>query len=990
MRILCFFLLFFPAILLGQNVKQGWKKDFAPHGTEAFQSAIEATNGYIISVGATSSKTQGGTDGYLRVLDPSTGQVRFDKLYGSKEDDAFYSVAQIYNGQFLLAGTTTTGGKNGKDAWVVVVNDRGDKIKELRFGGSGDDVCRFILSSPDGSALLAGYKNDKKSGDIWLAKMEADTIVWETLLGKDEFDGISGIVRASDGGFVFCGNTAGKAKPGTGYIYVAKIDAQGKSVAGWPKFFGEKGWSEAGGIIATHEGGYAIAGKTNSKGAGEFDVWLLKLSREGFRQWDKTHGGKGEDMAYALVQNEQGYLLGGASNSHLRGARTMEFFAVQTSSGGELTWEEYMGGDKDDAISHLLYLHDEGYLLGGRSGKDPLVQRIAPNQSDRLASAGLRNLESLQTSAIIIRTADGALNPNEQTALSFLITNNSDIDLPDLRVIADKRTDNDHLEAWNTNYFGTLRKGESIMASIPVYGKADLTDGTCELALTLASGEKNLKSINQTITLHELRPAMLGIKGHRFTTSATSDLITLKVDIANDGDESSGPVEVRFSCPAGISVSGERTKILGVVGAYKSREVSFTFTKAQFKEAVAKIICVVVDGGTEQARKTLEWQAGGGKALATGPIMIWTDPAPHENPNNKKVRTNQNQISPKMTVFSHKPLETKNFNIKMGSVEMEGSKFNEEELSAPRTENERYIYSYKVTIPLQQGENHIQVVIDGEVSETLIVVYEPDRANLHLLVIGPKHEDLKFTEKDAADIAAAFQNQGGKNKLFSEVFTYAMHTPEKTSETAIKQVFYDLAYLWDDKQIGVNDVLLVFISSHGKITNNRFKILQTGYDPKYQDITIDFKNNILDVLSPINCKKLIFLDACHSGGAKDGFGAVSKAVVDLANSNPGVSTLSSCSSTEKSYEDPTWGNGAFTKALLEAFGDVQCNDINGAFRADTNEDGIIRLGELYGFLRRRVPELVKQTIPNAPTTQTPFMPESQLDINLPIYYIEKK
>jgi len=989
MRILCFFSLFFPAFLLGQNVSQGWKADFSSHGTEAFQSAIEATNGYIISVGASNLKTQGGSDGYLRVLDPSTGQIRFDKSYGSKEDDAFYSVAQTYNGQFLLAGATTTGGKNGKDAWVVVVNDRGEKIKELRFGGAGNDVCRFILSSPDGSALLAGYKNDQKSGDIWVAKMEADTLVWETLLGKNEFAGISGIVRSSDGGFVFCGNTAGKAPSGTGYVYAAKINAQGKPVAGWPKFFGEKGWSEAGDIIATHEGGYAIAGKTNSRGAGGFDAWLLKLSREGFRQWDKTHGGKGEDMAYTLVQNEQGYLLGGASNSHLRGARTMEFFAVQTSPGGELKWEEFMGGDKDDAISQLLQLHDEGYLMGGRSGKDPMVQRITPNQSDRLASAGLRNLESLQTSAVTIRTADGAVKPNEQTALSFLITNNSDIDLPDLRVIADKRTDNDHLEAWNTNYFGTLRKGESIMASVPVYGKAELTDGACELALTIASGEKNLKSINQTITLHELRPASLVIKGFKFATSATSDAITLKVEIANNGDESSGPAEVRFNCPPGIIASGERTKILGVVGAHKSREVSFIFTKGQFKESVANIICVVLDGGAEKARKTMEWQAGG-KVMATGPIMIWTDPAPHENPNNKKVRTNQSQISPKMTVVSHKPLDTKNFAVKISGVEMEGSKFREEELSAPRLENERYIYTYQITIPLSLGDNQIQLVIDGIDSDMLEVVYEPNRANLHLLVIGPKHEDLKFTEKDAADIAAAFQNQGGQNKLFSEVFTYALHTPEKTNETAIKQAFYDLAYLWEDKQIGVNDVLLIFISSHGKISDNRFKILQTGYNPKYEDITIDFKKNVLEVLSPINCKKLIFLDACHSGGAKDGYGMLSKAVVDLAEAQPGVSTLSSCSSTEKSYEDAKWGNGAFTKAMLEAFGDVQCNDINGAFRADTNEDGIIRLGELYSFLRRRVPELVKQTIPNAPTTQTPFMPESQLDANLPIYFIEKK
>ena len=58
--------------------------------------------------------------------------------------------------------------------------------------------------------------------------------------------------------------------------------------------------------------------------------------------------------------------------------------------------------------------------------------------------------------------------------------------------------------------------------------------------------------------------------------------------------------------------------------------------------------------------------------------------------------------------------------------------------------------------------------------------------------------------------------------------------------------------------------------------------------------------------------------------------------------------------------------------------------------ADTDSDRIVRLGELYDFLRRRVPALVQSGVPNAPTSQTPFMPESQLDKNLPLYFIEQK
>ena len=248
---------------------------------------------------------------------------------------------------------------------------------------------------------------------------------------------------------------------------------------------------------------------------------------------------------------------------------------------------------------------------------------------------------------------------------------------------------------------------------------------------------------------------------------------------------------------------------------------------------------------------------------------------------------------------------------------------------------------------------------------------------------------MQYTAKDATDFGNAFQKQGGADGLFNEVFVKTLTAPEQTDITAIRQAMYDLAYQWNDGQIKPNDVLVVFVSSHGKIVDNRFKILQTGYNPKYDRLTVDFKTDILETLSPVNCKKLIFLDACHSGGAKEGFGGVSQAVVELAKTQPGVSTLTSCSSTEKSYEDKTWENGAFTEALLDAFNDKSCQDATGSFQADTDRDHVLRLGELYEFLRRRVPALVHTGVPNAPTSQTPFMPESELDKNLPLYLLNK-
>ena len=100
-------------------------------------------------------------------------------------------------------------------------------------------------------------------------------------------------------------------------------------------------------------------------------------------------------------------------------------------------------------------------------------------------------------------------------------------------------------------------------------------------------------------------------------------------------------------------------------------------------------------------------------------------------------------------------------------------------------------------------------------------------------------------------------------------------------------------------------------------------------------------------------------------------------------------TLSSCKADEKSYEAQNWENGAFTEAMLEAFADKTLSDARGAYNADVNRDRIINLGELYDFLQRRVPQLVKSVIPNAPTSQAPFMPEDQLDRAMPLYYIQK-
>lgn len=989
-----------------QNLTQEWSKKYPNAGEKAFNALMEATNGYLVAVGESKS------DGLLRITDHSTGQLVTETSIGYNKDDAFRAVVQTYDGHFLLAGTTASIGQGSTDAWLVEVDERGRKVREAVFGTPGRDECRELLLLPDGTVLLAGYRDGKKGGDIWLLKaalspaMVADgksnaavptlplasgglawTAVWEKTLGNSEFENLSGLVASSDGGAVFCGNTDKKAENGSGNVYLAKADAKGN--LSWKKFFGEKDWEEALDLITTRDGGFALVGLTNSKGAGDLDCWLLKTSRDGFKQWDKTYGGKDADLANTLVQTDDGgFLLAGATKSQRSGARNFAAYLAQTSPGGDLQWEQHLGGDKTDLFTVAKLLHDQSLIAGGTSDGDTGWLLRLSDPYNKNATAGLRDVAAVQTSDVVLHSEDGTLTPGRSTWVSFQVSNNTDLDLPDLRVAVDNRTGGADLGFWAANYYGKLRKGETAEIRIPVRAEANAAEGPQALAFHLSSGTKALKSLDKTFALRRPKSPMLTVAGHTFSASGNSDQVTLNVTLENTGDSTSRAAEVNFVCPKGIAPNTATTIPMGVVTAHGRREVRLGFVKTpQFTEAVGRFTCIVKVGGREQARKTLEWQANGKTSmLANGPIMVWTDPAPHEE-KDKKVRTNNDHLSVKMTVVSPKPVNTKNIKIKVNGVEMDGSKFNEEDLSAPRKEETKFIYTYKNRIPLGQGQNKIQVIVDGEASDELEVEFAPERANLHVVAIGPQHEDLQFTAKDASDFAKVFQDQGGANKLFQEVFVKTLVAPAETDMTGIKQAMFDLAYQWNDGQIRPQDVLIVFFSSHGKIVENRFKILQTGYNPKYDRLTVDYKTDILETLGALNCKKLVFLDACHSGGAKEGFGGVSKAVIELAKTQAGISTLTSCGSTEKSYEDKSWENGAFTEALMDAFHNRNCIDASGQFKADTDGDRVLRLGELYDFLRRRVPALVREAIPNAPTTQIPFMPETQLDRELPLFLL---
>ncbi|RME24660.1 MAG: hypothetical protein D6806_09250 [Deltaproteobacteria bacterium] len=154
------------------------------------------------------------------------------------------------------------------------------------------------------------------------------------------------ISTAPDGGLVVAGISSSFSAGGDGDALVVKLNPDG-SVA-WAKTYGGAGEDMALDIKAAPDGGYIMAGWTESFGAGQSDCWLLKLDADGNVQWSKAFGGPGMEQAvYADPLPSGGYVVAGATTSF--GAGDGDYWVLKIDSAGGVVWQKAYGGPLGDA-----------------------------------------------------------------------------------------------------------------------------------------------------------------------------------------------------------------------------------------------------------------------------------------------------------------------------------------------------------------------------------------------------------------------------------------------------------------------------------------------------------------------------------------------------------------------------------------------------------------------------------------------------------------
>jgi hypothetical protein len=162
------------------------------------------------------------------------------------------------------------------------------------------------------------------------------------------------------------------------------LDAPDPAPSEFTRTYGGAGDDYAQAMLLLDDGSIVMLGATSSTGNGNYDIFLLKTDKNGNELWQRTYGGAGEDLGYAIAQTaDKGFIIAGTTKSF--GAGQTDAYLVRTDSEGNPAWQKTFGGSGDDHAWGMTILPDGGCMLGGitnsygAGGQDIYLLRTGPD-----------------------------------------------------------------------------------------------------------------------------------------------------------------------------------------------------------------------------------------------------------------------------------------------------------------------------------------------------------------------------------------------------------------------------------------------------------------------------------------------------------------------------------------------------------------------------------------------------------------------------------
>lgn len=404
-------------VTYGQEVT--WQRNIKSN-TQDFLSQLTTTiDGQILLSGSTiqtnqqpisSTNQNNGYDFHVLKMNQQ-GQTVWEKYFGGTQHDFLTATVSTQEGGFLLAGTSYSDeglqkknkSKGGSDIWLIRLDENGDEQWQKTLGTEVDEEAKSVIQTTDLGYYVAGNIQSKKgafgSKDVLLVKLDKNgKIINQLYLGGKGLDEVEKIIPTKDGG-ALVGIYSRSSKMENGKMRTEKelsLDEESKEESQEESNLANNQPSTNNHQQTTKESNSSILIPTTyhpktTEHYGEGDFWVVKLSKEGKVEWEKSFGGKEDDHLRTLANTDTGFIISGESRSGNSGNKKSsikegtDLWVIALNELGEEQWQKGFNFKNRDVLMSLNTISTlstnnhqsttKGYLLGGYTQTEGKVQK---------------------------------------------------------------------------------------------------------------------------------------------------------------------------------------------------------------------------------------------------------------------------------------------------------------------------------------------------------------------------------------------------------------------------------------------------------------------------------------------------------------------------------------------------------------------------------------------------------------------------------------
>jgi len=347
-----------------ENSGTEWSKTFGGNDSEEGYCVQQTDDGGYIIVGETFSN--GENVDVMLVKTNSQGDEEWNKTYGGEYSDVGMFVEQTSDGGYIITGHRTVYNivENQYDMglWLIKTDKNGTEEWNTSFGENGLDDGETVRQTPDGGYIIAGnkYISLTSDSDIMLIKTDKNgSEVWNRTYGGIEDDYACFLIQ-NNNGYLILGYTKSFGIGETN-CWLIKTDNNGNQQ--WNKTYGGL-YNIGESICQTNDDGYIIVGWSIPFNYSPSDLWLIKIDSNCNQQWNKTYGGGDMDCGNDIKQtSDGGYIIAGETESF--DANSKDLWLIKTDSHGNKEWDNIFGGPNYDAGYSVLQIQDGSYIIAG-------------------------------------------------------------------------------------------------------------------------------------------------------------------------------------------------------------------------------------------------------------------------------------------------------------------------------------------------------------------------------------------------------------------------------------------------------------------------------------------------------------------------------------------------------------------------------------------------------------------------------------------------